>query len=78
MPQVQRPRGEVLVLRAWVEGHRSPLRVRLLQLTEGEEFDSTVVYREEDALAIVAEWLHGWSSYGQDQAEPGADDGVDR
>lgn len=78
MPQAQRPRAEVLVLRTWIEGHRSPLRVRILQLIEGEQFTSTVVDREEDALVIVAEWLHGWSTYGHDQAELQADDGVDR
>lgn len=63
---------ETLVLRAWVERHEVPLRVRIVRFAGSEETGSTVVYLEKEVLAMVAEWLREWSDYGHDRSRSGS------
>lgn len=57
MPWADWPQ-EVLVLRGWLEGHRSPMRVRVIRLdASGGERTSTVFHSRDDVLALVAWWL---------------------
>lgn len=53
-----------MVLRAWVEPHDDPLRVRVIHYNEDAEATSAVVSSESDVLALVGEWLAQWSTYG--------------
>jgi hypothetical protein len=59
-----RPPNDVLVLRGWVErGHPHPLRIRILRRSSGgTTWTSTVAYRPEDVLAVIADWLEELST----------------
>jgi hypothetical protein len=71
MSHAERSAAEVLVLRAWIEGHQSPLRVRVVRFdTIRGERGSTIVHRRDDVLALVASWL--------DELSAGGGDGPDR
>lgn len=71
MARAERPSGDVLVLRAWIEGHQVPLRVRVVRFVDGGgERASIVVHRRDDVLAIVADWLDELADAGRRTDNP--------